>query len=106
MTLTIELRDEDVTALAAKAQAHGGSAEQDAQLVLKRELEEQHGHRISAKIRELWRDVPREEVTGYRGRQGVRSQESEARRRNRLTEKAVTSDREPWLTPVVSTLQN
>ncbi len=60
MTITIELPDEDVTALAAKAQAHGVSTEQYAQLVLKRALEEQTGHGISAKIRELWRDMPAE----------------------------------------------
>ncbi len=56
----IELPDEDVAALAAKAQAHGVSAEQYAQLVLKRDLGEQTGRRFSAKIRELWRDMPPE----------------------------------------------
>jgi plasmid stability protein len=38
MTLTIELPDAEVTALAAKARAHGVSAEQYARQVLERDL--------------------------------------------------------------------
>ena len=60
MTLTIELPDEDVTALEAKANAHGVSAEHYAQQVLRRDLEEQTRKPISDRIRELWVDMPAE----------------------------------------------
>lgn len=58
MTLIIELRDEDLTALSAKARAHGVSAEQYAEQVPKRDLERQNRLPVSAKIRELWSDMP------------------------------------------------
>ena len=60
MTLTIELPDEDLTALEAKASAHGVSTEDYAQQVLRRDLEEQTRQPISARIRELWVDMPAE----------------------------------------------
>ena len=59
MTLKIELPDEDVTAL-AKANAHGASAEQYAQQILRRDLEQQTREPISARLRELWRYMPAE----------------------------------------------
>jgi hypothetical protein len=60
MTLKIELPDEDVTALEAKANAQGVSAEHYAQQVLRRDLEQQTSKPISARIRQLWRDMPAE----------------------------------------------
>ena len=47
MTLTIELPDEELTALEAKARAQGVSAEQYAQQVLKRDLTRQAWQPIS-----------------------------------------------------------
>jgi hypothetical protein len=60
MILTIELPDEDVTILEAKAHAQGVSAELYAQQILKRDLEQQTREPISARIRQLWRDMPTE----------------------------------------------
>jgi hypothetical protein len=59
MTLTIDLRDEDVTALAAKATAQGVSAEEYARLVLEHDLKSDPLRRpISEAIREIWSDMP------------------------------------------------
>jgi plasmid stability protein len=60
MRLTIELPDEDVTALEAKAHAHGVSAEDYARQIVRRELEQQTRRPISGRIRQLWRDMPAE----------------------------------------------
>lgn len=62
MTLTIDLSDEQETALREKATTQGISAEQYAQQVLERDLQAdkpEHRH-ISGVIRENMRDVPRE----------------------------------------------
>lgn len=61
MTLTIELPDEEARALAAKAQAQGVSTQQYAQQILRRDMESQAKRPLSAKIRELWSDMPREQ---------------------------------------------
>ena len=59
MTLTIELPEEEVTVLAAKAQAQGVSAEQYARLVLERDLRTDAVRQpISQAIREIWSDMP------------------------------------------------
>ena len=59
MTLTIDLPDEDVTALAAKARAQGVSAEEYARLVLEHDLKSGPLRRpISQTIREIWSDMP------------------------------------------------
>lgn len=59
MTLTIDLPDEEVKALAAKAQAQGVSAEQYARLVLEHDLKASPAHRpVSQSIREIWSDMP------------------------------------------------
>jgi len=59
MTLTIELPDEEVKALAAKAQAQGVSAEQYARLVLEHDLKASPVRRpVSQSIREIWSDMP------------------------------------------------
>jgi plasmid stability protein len=59
MTLTIDLPDEEVKALAAKAQAQGVSAEQYARLVLEQDLKASPLRRpVSQSIRELWSDMP------------------------------------------------
>jgi plasmid stability protein len=59
MTLTIDLPDEDVKALAAKALAQGVSAEHYARLVLERDLESNSVRRpISQTIREIWSEMP------------------------------------------------
>jgi plasmid stability protein len=66
MTLTIDLPDEEIEALAVKAQAHGVSAEQYARQVLEQLLKHdpeaakpQRRH-ISQVIRDNMRKVPRE----------------------------------------------
>jgi hypothetical protein len=61
MTLTIELPEEQTVALAAKARAQGVSAEQCAQQLLKQALAPP-GVRgpLSARIREIWADMPDE----------------------------------------------
>ena len=56
MTLIIELPEEDATALSARAQAQGVSAEQYARQVLKRDI--QQALPIAARIREIWSDMP------------------------------------------------
>jgi hypothetical protein len=59
MTLTIDLRDEEVKALTAKARAQGVSAEQYARLVLEQDLKVGLARRpISQSIREIWSDMP------------------------------------------------
>jgi plasmid stability protein len=59
MTLTIDLPDEDVKALAAKARAQGVSAEQYARLVLEHDLKSDTARRpISQTIREIWSEMP------------------------------------------------
>ena len=59
MTLTIDLPDEEVKALAAKARAQGVSAEQYARLVLEHDLKVGLVRRpISQSIREIWSDMP------------------------------------------------
>jgi plasmid stability protein len=59
MTLTIDLPDEEVQALAAKAKAQGVSAEQYARLVLEHDLKAGTVRRpVSESIREIWSDPP------------------------------------------------
>jgi hypothetical protein len=59
VTLTIDLPDEDVKALAAKGRAQGVSAEQYARLVLEQDLKADSARRpISQTIREIWSDMP------------------------------------------------
>ena len=60
MTITIQLPDEQEAALKAKAQAQGVSAEVYAQQVLERDLVQQSRPSLSARIREMWRDMPDE----------------------------------------------
>jgi hypothetical protein len=59
MTLTIELPDDLGTALEAEAQAQGVSAAGFAQEVLERVIK-QTGRHLSARIREVWKDMPDE----------------------------------------------
>lgn len=61
MTLIIELPEEDATALSARAQAQGVSAEQYARQVLKRDI--QQALPIAARIREIWSDMPEDART-------------------------------------------
>lgn len=59
MTLTIDLPEEQVVLLNAKASAEGVSAEQCARQLLKQALESAGaGKPLSAKIREIWADLP------------------------------------------------
>jgi plasmid stability protein len=62
MTLTIDLPAEEIEALAAKAQAHGVSAEEYARQVLQHDLEAARPRRrhISEVIRDNMRRVPPE----------------------------------------------
>lgn len=66
MTLTIDLREEEVKikALTAKARGQGVSAEEYARLVLEHDLKSVPGPRphISDVIREIWRDAPADEM--------------------------------------------
>lgn len=66
MTLTIDLPDEDIAALAAKARAQGVSAEQYARLVLEHDLKPASTppRHISEVIRENMRQVPAEILAG------------------------------------------
>ena len=64
MTLVIDLPDEQEAALKARAQAQGVSAEQCAQQLLKQALSSEH-KTLSAKIRELWSDMPEEVRAEY-----------------------------------------
>lgn len=59
ITLTIDLPDEDVTALTAKARERGVSAEHYARLVLEHDLKSGSVPRpVSQTIREIWADMP------------------------------------------------
>jgi plasmid stability protein len=66
MTLTIDLPNEEIEALAAKAQAHGVSAAEYARQVLKHDLEAAKPRRrhISEVIRDNMRKVPAEILAG------------------------------------------
>jgi hypothetical protein len=59
MTLTIEIPDAEARVLTAKASAQGVSAQQYAQQILRRDLEQKAVKLpLSARIRELWSDIP------------------------------------------------
>jgi hypothetical protein len=59
MTLTIDLPEEEVQVLAAKARAQGVSAEQYVRLVLKDNLRAGLGQPpVSQSIREIWGEMP------------------------------------------------
>ena len=59
MTLNIDLPDEEVQALAAKARAQGVSAEQYVRLVLEDDLKVGRVRPpVSQSIREIWSDMP------------------------------------------------
>jgi hypothetical protein len=63
MTLTIQIPDEEAIALTAKASAQGVSAQQYAQQILLRDLEQQSARRprsapLSSKIGVLWSHMP------------------------------------------------
>jgi len=61
MTLTIELPDDEITLLNAKASAEGLSAAQCAQQLLKRALSSPRTAKpLSTRIREIWADMPDE----------------------------------------------
>jgi hypothetical protein len=57
-TVVIELRDEEARALAAKARERGVSAEQYARQILRLDLEQEPKKPLSARIRDLWADMP------------------------------------------------
>jgi hypothetical protein len=59
MTLTIDLPEEELQALAAKARAQGISAEHYVRLVLEHDLQTSHtGRSVAQSIREIWSDMP------------------------------------------------
>ena len=59
MTLTIDLPEEEVQALAAKARAQGVSAEQYVRLVLEDDLKAGRARPpVSQSIRQIWSDPP------------------------------------------------
>jgi hypothetical protein len=59
MTLTIDLPDEEVQALAAMAHAQGVSPEQHVRLVLEQNLPITGARKsVSQSIREIWSDMP------------------------------------------------
>jgi hypothetical protein len=58
MTLTIDLPEEKVQALAAKARAQGVSPEQYVRLVLEDDLKPRAQRSVSESIREIWSDIP------------------------------------------------
>jgi plasmid stability protein len=61
MTLTIDLPEEEVMRLNAKAGAEGLSAEQCARQLLRQALSSPEARRpLSARIREIWADMPEE----------------------------------------------
>lgn len=61
MTLTIDLPEEEVTLLNAKARADGLSPEQCARQLLKQALSSPGTKGpLSARIREIWADIPEE----------------------------------------------
>jgi hypothetical protein len=59
MTLTIDLPEEELTLLNAKASATGVSAQQCAEQLLKRALAATGATKpLAARIRDLWTDIP------------------------------------------------
>jgi hypothetical protein len=60
MTLTIDLPEEEIMRINAKASAEGLSVEQCAQQLLKKALESPAGRPLAARIREIWSDMPDE----------------------------------------------
>ena len=61
MTLTIDLPEEEVTLLNARANATGVSAEQCAEQLLKQALAATGARKpLAARIRDLWADIPPE----------------------------------------------
>ena len=58
MTLTIDLPEEEVTLLNAKASAQGLSAEQCAQQLLKQALTSATRQPLATRIRGIWADLP------------------------------------------------
>lgn len=61
MTLTIDLPEEEITLLKAKASAEGLSAEQCARQLLKKALASPASRQpLSTRIRDLWADMPNE----------------------------------------------
>jgi plasmid stability protein len=59
MTLTIDLPEDEITRLNARASAEGVSAEQCARQLLRQALESTSARRpLSARIREIWADMP------------------------------------------------
>ena len=60
MTLTIEIPDDEVKALAAKAERQGVSPEQYARQILSQDLQSDRRRHISEVIRENMRELPRE----------------------------------------------
>ena len=60
MTLTINLLEDEITLLNAKATAEGVSAEQYAQQLLKEALASRPRTPLSSRIREIWSDIPDE----------------------------------------------
>ena len=61
MTLTINLPEEDITLLNAKAIAEGVSAEQYAQRLLKQALSSPEAKKpLTARIRDIWAGMPDE----------------------------------------------
>lgn len=68
MTLNIDMADDQVAALMAKAQAPGVSAEQYARRVLEQDIETVSRRRhISEVIRDNMRDVPPEDLAALPG---------------------------------------
>jgi plasmid stability protein len=65
MILTINLPDEQESALRAKAEAQGVSAEQCAQQLLKQALSSEGRKPLAARIREIWADMPDEVRAEY-----------------------------------------
>jgi len=61
MTLTIDLPEDEITLLNAKASAAGLSAEQCARQLLRQALASPRAQKpLSARIREMWADMPAE----------------------------------------------
>jgi hypothetical protein len=58
MTLTIDLREEELDLLNVRARAQGLSAEQCAQQLLRQALSEAARKSLPEKIREIWADLP------------------------------------------------
>ena len=58
MTLTIDLPEEDATALSVKARSHGMSPEQYAQQILKHDIQQTRS--TATRIRAIWSNMPEE----------------------------------------------